>query len=196
MSDSCCKAETEGSRDFFRIASAALPHHRTCGSAYGGSWSARNPLNGVEPRHQAKMVDPWLQVGEVHVCCTFVPPWPPVSRRPTRMIRLEAAWECPRNAQLAVDSPGQQSGPYRLPVRISGWSRTRVPRGWMRSPSRASGCHVPLRLPSNLQSLPPLSSAPGSSVPPRRSRAPLRIPSAISPRCLTSSISSRLHRLP
>ena len=49
------------------ITSAVLPHHRTYGSVYGGSWQAPQPTRCIEQRYQSKTIKIGLRKCRVHV---------------------------------------------------------------------------------------------------------------------------------
>src|SRR5450830_2181764 len=57
------------------IAPVALSHHRTCGSAYGGSLNMLEASLGVQQRNQPEFVKEAFWIGRVHVACSGVPPW-------------------------------------------------------------------------------------------------------------------------
>jgi myosin heavy subunit len=75
------------------VTPVALSHHRTCGSAYGGSLSMLEASLGVQQRNQPELVKEALRIGRVHVTCAGVPPWTTsVARR----------FPCPRCVQSAL----------------------------------------------------------------------------------------------
>src|SRR5438094_315391 len=56
------------------LAPAALPHHRTCGSAYGGSRKRLKAPAEVCQRNQPSGVKVGLREGQIHGASTRVPP--------------------------------------------------------------------------------------------------------------------------
>src|SRR5450830_1306648 len=56
------------------VAPVALSHHRTCGSAYGGSLNMLEASLGVQQRNQPEFVKEAFWIGRVHVACSGVPP--------------------------------------------------------------------------------------------------------------------------
>src|SRR5271156_3377278 len=72
-----------------QVTPVALPHHRTCGSAYGGSRSALEALHRIEQRHQPHSIEPGLRKGGVHVGRARIPPraTPVGGRAPCPLLR-------------------------------------------------------------------------------------------------------------
>src|SRR5665811_2203383 len=56
------------------VAPVALSHHRTCGSAYGGSLNTLEASLGVQQRNQPEYVKEAFWIGRVHVARSGVPP--------------------------------------------------------------------------------------------------------------------------
>src|SRR5579872_2048117 len=52
----------------------ALPHHRTCGSAYGGSTSTLEVLLRIEQREQPHAREEGGRKSEIHVGCPCIAP--------------------------------------------------------------------------------------------------------------------------
>ena len=82
---------TRGSRLCDRVggevALAVLPHHRTCGSASGGSGSRREASLGFQQRDRPQVVEPRLRVGGMQMRGSAVPP-----RTASVGGRLRRAW--------------------------------------------------------------------------------------------------------
>jgi hypothetical protein len=58
-----------------RVTPAALPHHRTCASASGGSLNTLESSRRIEQRHQPQTIKEGLRKRLVHVAGATVPPW-------------------------------------------------------------------------------------------------------------------------
>ena len=56
------------------VTPAVLPHHRTYGSVYGGSWHTLELQYRVQYRHQAQSIKAELRHGPVHVRRPGIPP--------------------------------------------------------------------------------------------------------------------------
>src|SRR5207245_2072019 len=56
------------------VAPVAFSHHRTCGSAYGGSLNMLEAVLSIEHRNQSHLVKYTFWICRAHVACSGVPP--------------------------------------------------------------------------------------------------------------------------
>ena len=63
-----------GKRVGGRITPAVLSHHRTCGSAYGGSLNMLETLLCIQQRNQPQRIKEAFWMRNVHMACSGVPP--------------------------------------------------------------------------------------------------------------------------
>lgn len=116
------------------ITPAALSHHRTCGSAYGGSLVTLKAPLGVQQRDQTHGIEGAFREGRIHVRCARAPPRTlPVTGRVSAVAPAESvdpvpsgcpallprpqAWVCRLWHVLTVQQRGLDRGPVYLPSR-------------------------------------------------------------------------------
>ncbi len=74
-----------------RRVTPVLPHHRTCGSASGGSSQTLESMRGTEHRHQPHTINPGFRERRVHVAGAAIPPRAgPVGGRAPRTLRRQS----------------------------------------------------------------------------------------------------------